>query len=77
MKEVCAEIGRLGIKSVVVNGVFSPSDLVERQEERVGEWVGKYLPGADVVLSKQGVLYSSRPRFTSLRSAHIRFAVAI
>ncbi|THH15150.1 hypothetical protein EW146_g5282 [Bondarzewia mesenterica] len=51
--EQCEKIKATGIRSIVVNGVFSPSDLVERQEERVAEWIQKYYPEADVVLSKQ------------------------
>ncbi|KAI0031377.1 hypothetical protein K488DRAFT_86866 [Vararia minispora EC-137] len=50
--EQCKLIREKGIKSVVVNGIFSPSDLVEKQEEKVGEWIAKYYPEADVVLSK-------------------------
>ncbi|KAI0029784.1 hypothetical protein K488DRAFT_55600 [Vararia minispora EC-137] len=50
--EQCRIIREKGINAVVVNGIFAPSDLVEKQEERVGEWVAKYLPQADVVLSK-------------------------
>ncbi|KAF7302131.1 DUF917-domain-containing protein [Mycena indigotica] len=49
----CEIIKSKGIKSVVVNGIFSPSDVVEKQEERVAEWVRKYYPLADVVISKE------------------------
>ncbi|KAJ7584873.1 hypothetical protein C8J56DRAFT_137101 [Mycena floridula] len=51
--EECAKIKEKGIGSIVINGIFSPSDLVHLQEERVGEWVKKYYPEADVVLSKE------------------------
>lgn len=50
----CQIIKDKNIKSIVVNGIFSPSDIVERQEERVAEWVRKYYPDADVVISKEG-----------------------
>ena len=43
----------LGIRSVVVNGVFSPIDTVERQEERAAEIVREEIPGCDVVCSKE------------------------
>ncbi len=52
--EQCEKIKALGIKSIVVNGIFSPLDMVEKQEERVGDWVKKYYPEADVVLAKEG-----------------------
>ncbi|KAF8917367.1 hypothetical protein CPB85DRAFT_1431292 [Mucidula mucida] len=51
--EQCEKIKALGIKSIVVNGIFSPLDMVEKQEERVGDWVKKYYPEADVVLAKE------------------------
>ncbi|CAK5262863.1 unnamed protein product [Mycena citricolor] len=49
----CAAIRTKGIKSIVVNGVFSPSDFVERQEERVAEWIRSCYPEASVVISKE------------------------
>ncbi|KAK4183129.1 hypothetical protein QBC35DRAFT_125714 [Podospora australis] len=49
----CQEIQTRGIKSVVVNGIFSPIDMVERQEERAAEIIRRELPGCDVVLSKE------------------------
>ena len=54
--EQCALIKAKGIRSVVVNGVFAPVDISgkESQEERVGAWIAKYYPEADVVLSKHG-----------------------
>ncbi|KAK7466917.1 hypothetical protein VKT23_003981 [Stygiomarasmius scandens] len=54
VKVECDAIRKLGITSIVVNGIFSPADIMgQRQEERVGEWVKKYYPDADVVLSKE------------------------
>ncbi|KAK1702768.1 hypothetical protein BDP67DRAFT_585121 [Colletotrichum lupini] len=41
-----------GIRSVVVVGVFSPIDVVYRQEERAAEIIRDVYPGADVVMSK-------------------------
>ncbi|KAF2791792.1 hydantoinase [Melanomma pulvis-pyrius CBS 109.77] len=50
--EQCQIIKSKGIKSVVVNGIFSPIDTIERQEERAGEIIQREIPGVDVVLSK-------------------------
>jgi N-methylhydantoinase A/oxoprolinase/acetone carboxylase beta subunit len=51
--EVCKTVKEKGIKTVVVNGVFSPIDTVEKQEERAAEIVKRQIPGVDVVLSKE------------------------
>ncbi|KAI1124969.1 hypothetical protein F5Y10DRAFT_19525 [Nemania abortiva] len=53
IKKECAIIREKGIKSVVVNGIFSPIDTVERQEERAAELVRAEIPGCDVVCSKE------------------------
>lgn len=50
--EQCKIIKEKGIKSIVVNGIFSPIDTVERQEERAAEIVKRELGDVDVVLSK-------------------------
>ncbi|KAI4707695.1 hypothetical protein J4E89_007801 [Alternaria sp. Ai002NY15] len=51
--EQCRIIKEKGIKSVVVNGVFSPIDTVEKQEERTADIVRRELgDGVDIVLSK-------------------------
>ncbi|KAJ3900663.1 hypothetical protein F5879DRAFT_808804 [Lentinula edodes] len=43
-------IRSLGIRSIVLNGIFSPADVLgERQEEKVGEWIKSCYPAADVV----------------------------
>lgn len=49
----CKIIREMGIKSVVVNGVFSPIDTVERQEEHAANFIRREIPGVDVVLSKE------------------------
>ncbi|KAK7453100.1 hypothetical protein CaCOL14_005055 [Colletotrichum acutatum] len=41
-----------GIRSIVVVGIFSPIDVVYRQEERAAEIIREIYPGADVVMSK-------------------------
>ncbi|USP77069.1 hypothetical protein yc1106_04343 [Curvularia clavata] len=51
--EQCAIIKEKGIKSIVVNGVFSPIDTVEKQEERAAEIIRRELgKEVDIVLSK-------------------------
>jgi DUF917 family protein/N-methylhydantoinase A/oxoprolinase/acetone carboxylase beta subunit len=51
--EQCRIIKDKGIKSIVINGVFSPIDTVERQEERASEIVKRELgDNVDIVLSK-------------------------
>ena len=49
----CREIKERGIRSVVVNGVFSPIDTVEKQEERAAQIIRQEIPGCDVVCSKE------------------------
>ncbi|KAF2001267.1 hypothetical protein P154DRAFT_521963 [Amniculicola lignicola CBS 123094] len=51
--EQCKVIKSKSIRTVVVNGIFSPIDTVERQEERAAEIVKREIPGVDVVLSKE------------------------
>ncbi|KAF4775312.1 hypothetical protein HER10_EVM0009083 [Colletotrichum scovillei] len=41
-----------GIRSIVAVGIFSPIDVVYRQEERAAEIIHDIYPGADVVMSK-------------------------
>ena len=51
--EQCKIIREKGIRSIVINGVFSPIDTVERQEERASEIVKRELgDDVDIVLSK-------------------------
>ncbi|RYP13481.1 hypothetical protein DL767_010701 [Monosporascus sp. MG133] len=52
IKEQCAVIQEKGIKSIVINGIFSPIDTVERQEERTADIVRAQIPGCNVVCSK-------------------------
>ncbi|KAF2132629.1 DUF917-domain-containing protein [Dothidotthia symphoricarpi CBS 119687] len=49
----CKTIKEKGIKSIVVNGVFSPIDTSEKQEERAAEIIKRELGDrVDIVLSK-------------------------
>ncbi|KAN0112468.1 DUF917 domain containing protein [Hyaloscypha variabilis] len=41
-----------GIKSIVVNGIFSPVDILYKQEETAAEIIQKIFPEADIVISK-------------------------
>ncbi|KAI4925943.1 uncharacterized protein J4E92_006679 [Alternaria infectoria] len=51
--EQCRIIKEKKIKSIVVNGVFSPIDTVEKQEERTADIIRRELgAGVDIVLSK-------------------------
>lgn len=51
--EQCNIVKEKGIKSIVVNGVFSPIDTVEKQEERAAEIIRRELgENIDIVLSK-------------------------
>ncbi|ORY05053.1 hydantoinase [Clohesyomyces aquaticus] len=53
IKAQCKIICEKKIRSVVVNGVFSPIDTVEKQEERAADIIRSEIPGVDVVLSKE------------------------
>ncbi len=51
--EECKIIREKGIRSIVVNAIFSPIDTIFKQEERAAEIIRKALPDADIVLSKE------------------------
>ncbi|PNP82952.1 hypothetical protein FNYG_03274 [Fusarium nygamai] len=53
IKMQCSIIKQKGINSVVVVGIFSPIDTVERQEERAADIIKVEIPGCDVVCSKE------------------------
>ncbi|KAF2970213.1 hypothetical protein GQX73_g3357 [Xylaria multiplex] len=53
IKNECSVIREKSIRSVVINGIFSPIDMVERQEERAAEIVRAEIPGCHVVCSKE------------------------
>jgi N-methylhydantoinase A/oxoprolinase/acetone carboxylase beta subunit len=52
IREQAEIIKSKGIKTVVVNGVFSPVDVLYKQEERASEIIKQVHPDADVVISK-------------------------
>lgn len=72
----CAVIREKGIKSVVVNGVFSPIDTVERQEERAADIIRTAIPGCDVVCSKDvaNLGFLERENAAILNAAILSFA---
>ncbi|CAH0053900.1 unnamed protein product [Clonostachys solani] len=53
VRRQCTEIKSLGIRSIVVVGVFSPIDLIYKQEETAAEIIRSIYPEANVVCSKE------------------------
>ncbi|VUC20525.1 unnamed protein product [Clonostachys rosea] len=53
VRRQCLEIKSLGIKSIVVVGVFSPIDLIYKQEETAADIIRSVYPDANVVCSKE------------------------
>lgn len=72
----CERIRELGIRSIVISGVFSPLDQHFRQEQTVRDMILKYLPGVDVVCSSEistlGLL--ERENAAILNASILRFA---
>ncbi|KAM3525707.1 hypothetical protein MY4038_007172 [Beauveria bassiana] len=65
-----------GLKAVVINGVFSPIDTVEKQEERAAEIIRRVVPGCDVVCSKDiaNLGFLERENAAILNASILRFA---
>ncbi|KAJ6784549.1 hypothetical protein PWT90_07753 [Aphanocladium album] len=65
-----------GLKAVVVMGVFSPIDTVEKQEERAAEIIRRTVPGCDVVLSKEiaNLGFLERENAAILNASILKFA---
>jgi N-methylhydantoinase A/oxoprolinase/acetone carboxylase beta subunit len=74
--EKCQEIKRLGIKSVVVSGVFSPIDEHFKQEYRVRSIIRKELPGVDIVCSSDisNIGFLERENAAILNASILQFA---
>ncbi|KAH8913122.1 hydantoinase [Coniochaeta sp. PMI_546] len=73
----CAAIAAKNIKSVVICGVFSPIDTVQRQEERAADIVRDAMPaGCDIVLSKEvaNLGFVERENAAILNAAILSFA---
>lgn len=74
--EQCEIIKTKGIRSIVINSVFSPIDTKFRQEERAADIVRKALPNADIVLSKDvaNLGFLERENAAILNAAILQFA---
>lgn len=72
----CDEIRQLGIKIVVVAGVFSPIDEVFGQEARVEEIIREVLPDVDIVCSHRvaNIGFKERENASILNAAVLRHA---
>jgi N-methylhydantoinase A/oxoprolinase/acetone carboxylase beta subunit len=76
VKAQCDIIKGMNIESVVIAGVFSPTDTVEKQEERVAAIVSAELPGHDIVCSRDvaGLGFLERENAAILNAVILRFA---
>ncbi|KAM0456701.1 hypothetical protein ACHAPV_004980 [Trichoderma viride] len=72
----CALIKQKGIHSVVINGIFSPLDSAETQEQLVAKIVRQELPGCDIVLSSEvaNLGFIERENAAILNAAILRYA---
>lgn len=72
----CGKIREVGAQAVVIAGVFSPIDTVEKQEERVASIIRAELPGCDVVCSREvaGLGFLERENAAILNAVILRFA---
>jgi N-methylhydantoinase A/oxoprolinase/acetone carboxylase beta subunit/DUF917 family protein len=72
----CRLIREKGIQAVVVNGVFSPIDTVERQEQRVAAIIKREVNGCNVVCSKDvaNLGFLERENAAILNASILRFA---
>lgn len=72
----CQIIKEKGLDTVVVNGVFSPIDTVEKQEERAADIIRKTIPGCDVVCSKDiaNIGFLERENAAILNASILKFA---
>ncbi len=52
IREQAEIIKAKGIKSIVVNGIFSPVDVIYKQEETAAKIIEQVYPEADIVISK-------------------------
>lgn len=76
IRRQCETIKSKGIKSIVVAGVFSPIDVVYRQEERAAEVIREVYPEADIVISKDvaNIGFLERENAAVLNAAILSFA---
>jgi N-methylhydantoinase A/oxoprolinase/acetone carboxylase beta subunit len=76
IRDQCEAIRDAQVQAVVITGVFSPIDTVEKQEERVASIIRKELPGCDVVCSRDvaGLGFLERENAAILNAVILRFA---
>ncbi|KAK1633308.1 hypothetical protein BDP81DRAFT_380347 [Colletotrichum phormii] len=76
IKAHCAIIREKGIRNVVVNGIFSPIDTTERQEERAGDIIRSEIPGCTVTCSKDvaNLGFQERENAAILNATVLKFA---
>ncbi|SPO05582.1 related to D-amino acid hydantoin hydrolase (hydantoinase) [Cephalotrichum gorgonifer] len=76
VKRQCEVIKSKGIRSVAIVGIFSPIDVVYRQEERAAEIVRSLYPEADVVCSKDvaNIGFLERENAAILNASILHFA---
>jgi len=74
--EHCDIIKSLGIKSIVVIGIFSPIDVHFKQEERVANIIRQQYPRADIVTSKlvSNIGFLERENAAILNASILSFA---
>lgn len=76
VRHQCEIIKSKGIKSIVVVGIFSPIDVLYKQEERAAEVIREVYPAADVVMSKEvaNIGYLERENAAILNASILSFA---
>ncbi|KAK8081653.1 hydantoin utilization protein A [Apiospora saccharicola] len=76
LRRECDMIKSQGIKSIVVIGIFSPIDIVYRQEERAAAIIREAYPEVDVVLSKEvaNIGFLERENAAVLNASILAFA---
>ncbi|KAL2206820.1 hypothetical protein CC79DRAFT_1386028 [Sarocladium strictum] len=74
--EQCEKIQSLGIKSIVVAGVYSPIDVDHHQEDTVRQLILQHLPQAQVVCSHEvaNIGFLERENAAILNAAIVRYA---
>ncbi|KAH7305500.1 hypothetical protein B0I35DRAFT_400173 [Stachybotrys elegans] len=76
VRRECQVIKSKGIKSIAIVGIFSPIDVVYKQEERVAEIIREEYPEADVVCSKHvaNIGFLERENAAILNASILQFA---
>lgn len=76
VKAQCDIIKKSNVESVVIAGVFSPTDTIEKQEERVAAIVSAELPGYNIICSQDvaGLGFLERENAAILNAVILRFA---